>query len=84
MSDIVTPTSKQKSTFLLHVAVFIIANIAMWAYWYFIQGANHEWKYPWAIWITAAWALSLIGHWAAVFTSHTDAGNEDYLRQLKN
>ena len=84
MSNKISPSAKQKGTFIAHLFVFIIANIAMWAYWYFVQGANHEWKYPWAIWLTAAWALSLLGHWAALYTNYEDAGNEEYLRQLKN
>lgn len=78
------PSSKQKSTFMLHVVVFLIANIALWAYWYYVQGANHKWVYPWGSWVTAAWALSLIGHWASVYTSNEDAGNADYLRQKNN
>lgn len=78
------PTSKQKSTFMLHLVVFLIANIALWAYWYYVQGANHQWVYPWGIWITAAWALSLIGHWAAVFSANEDTGNKEYLRQKDN
>lgn len=75
------PTSKQKSTFMLHVVVFLLANAALWAYWYFVQGANHMWVYPWGIWITAAWGLSLIGHWCAVYTNYEDVGNDEYLRQ---
>lgn len=84
MSENLVPTSKQKSTFMLHVVVFIIANAALWAYWWFVQGANHQWVYPWGSWITAAWALSLIGHWAAVYTASSDAGHDEYLRQKNN
>ena len=84
MPNKITPTSKQKSTFMLHAVVFLIANIALWAYWYYVQGANHQWVYPWGSWITAAWALSLIGHWAAVYTANEDEGNKEYLRQKNN
>ncbi len=68
----------------MHVVVFILANVALWAYWWFVQGANHQWVYPWGSWITAAWALSLIGHWAALFTAYEDKGTEDYIRQKSN
>jgi fatty acid desaturase len=84
MPEKIIPTSKQKSTFMLHVLVFIIANAALWAYWYFGQGAKDHWVYPWGIWITAAWGLSLIGHWAAVYTSFEDAGNADFIKQRDN
>ncbi|MFZ4752447.1 MAG: 2TM domain-containing protein [Chitinophagaceae bacterium] len=83
MPNRIAPTSKAKSTFVLHFVVFMIANAALWAYWYYGQGANEKWVYPWGIWITAAWALSLIGHWAAVYTNYEDAGNEDYIRQTQ-
>jgi hypothetical protein len=84
MPEKLIPSGKQKSLFMIHVVVFLLANAALWAYWYYVQGANKTWVYPWGIWITAAWGLSLIGHWAATFTNYSDAGNEDYLRQLKN
>jgi hypothetical protein len=80
----IIPTSKQKSTFMLHTIVFLIANIALWAFWWFVQGANHTWVYPWGIWVTSAWGLSLIAHWAAIFTSYEDPGAEEYVRQENN
>lgn len=80
----VIPSGKDKSRFILHVIVFLIANAALWAYWYYGQGANEKWVYPWGIWITAAWGLSLIGHWAAVYTNYEDSGNAEYLRQKNN
>ena len=33
---------------------------------------------------TAAWGLSLIGHWCAVYLSYEDKGHEDYKRQEAN
>ena len=77
----VAPTSRQKGMFTGHLFVFLLANAGIWAYWYFVQGANKQWVYPWGIWITAAWALSLIGHWCSVYTSYEDTGNKEYLRQ---
>lgn len=84
MPNKIAPQSKDKSKFFMHVVLFILANAGMWAYWYFVQGANHEWKYPWGIWITAAWGLSLIGHWCSVFTNYEDAGIKEYERQANN
>ena len=81
MPSKIIPTSKDKSRFILHVIVFLLANAAIWAYWYFVQGADHQWVYPWGIWITAAWALSLIGHWCAVYTNYKDLGSDEYYRQ---
>lgn len=80
----INPTSSQKSKFFIHVFVFLLANAALWLYWYYGQGAKDKWVYPWGIWITAAWSLSLIGHWASLFTNYADAGNAEYLRQKEN
>ncbi len=84
MANRIIPSSGAKSKFMMHVVVFIIANAAIWAYWYYGQGANHQWVYPWGIWLTAAWALSLIGHWCAVYTNYEDPGVEEFKRQASN
>jgi hypothetical protein len=78
------PTSGEKSKFMLHVVIFILANAGLWLYWYYGQGAKDKWVYPWGIWITAAWGLSLLGHWASLFTNYEDAGVKEYLKQKNN
>jgi hypothetical protein len=83
MGKKITPTAKQKSQFVLHTIVFVVVNAALWLYWWFGQGANDHHVYPWGIWITSAWGLSLIGHWAALFTNYEDEGNAEYIRQAK-
>jgi hypothetical protein len=47
------------------------------------KGAT-TWVYPWPAWITAAWALSLVGHWCALFTSYEDAGLDEFNRLSNN
>ncbi|MBP6456078.1 MAG: 2TM domain-containing protein [Chitinophagaceae bacterium] len=81
MKQKLIPSAKQKSTFMLHVVIFILGNAAMWGYWWFGQGANHQHVYPWASWVSAAWGLSLIAHWAALYTNYEDAGNAAYENQ---
>ncbi len=77
----IVPTSGQKRLFFIHALVFAIANLIMWMT--YDMGAD-GWVYPWPAWITAAWGLSLIGHWCAVYTSFEDQGMDEYLRQSKN
>lgn len=77
-----TPTAGQKRTFLLHFIVFAIATVVM-VMIHKKQG-EHHWAYPWHAWIIAAWALSLIGHWCAVYTNYEDKGLEDYRKQESN
>ena len=77
----IKPTGKQKSIFYIHCVVFAIATIASWMLY---DKGVEGWAYPWPAWTTAAWGLSLIGHWCALFTSYEDKGHEDYKRQEVN
>jgi len=78
----IVPTASQKRNFFIHFIVFAIATVIM-VMIHRKQG-EHHWAYPWHAWIIAAWALSLIGHWCAVYTSYDDHGMEDYKRQETN
>ncbi|MBS1771666.1 MAG: 2TM domain-containing protein [Bacteroidetes bacterium] len=77
----VKPTGKQKTMFLIHFVIFAIATIAQ--IMLYDKGAT-SWVYPWPAWTIAAWGLSLIGHWCAVYTSYEDAGHKEYTRQEHN
>jgi cation transport ATPase len=81
MSNKIIPTSGQKRIFFIHCLVFAVANIAMWMLY---KGNAKGWVYPWPAWITAAWALAIIGHMCALWTSYEDAGMKDYERQTQN
>ena len=75
----IIPTASQKRKFFIHLIVFAIATVIM-VMIHRKQG-EHHWAYPWHAWIIAAWSLSLIGHWCAVYTSYEDKGMEEYHRQ---
>ncbi|RYD55835.1 MAG: 2TM domain-containing protein [Sphingobacteriales bacterium] len=81
MAQKLKPTGRQKSIFLVHLVVFLIASALMLTL--YDKGAK-GWVYPWPAWIVAAWGLSLIGHWCAVYTSYEDKGHDDYRRQELN
>ena len=81
MAQKIKPSGRQKSTFYIHVVIFAIANIIMWmTYDKGVKG----WAYPWPAWITAAWALAVIGHWCALWTSYEDKGMNEFHRQTQN
>lgn len=82
MSTKIKPTGKQKSTLMLHFVVFLIATAVM----FFIhhKQGEKEWAYPWHAWIIAAWGLSLIGHYCAVYFNYEDKATDEYKRQLHN
>ncbi len=82
MPQKIKPTGRQKTMFFIHFIVFAIATVVM-VMIHREQGKEH-WAYPWHAWIIAAWALSLIGHWCAVYTSYEDAGHKEYTRQENN
>ena len=77
----IIPTAAQKRNFLIHFIVFAIATVIM-VLIHRKQG-EHTWAYPWHAWIIAAWGLSLIGHWCAVYTSYEDKGMTEFERQEK-
>jgi hypothetical protein len=76
------PTAKQKRNFLIHFIVFAIGVIVM-VMIHHKQGEK-EWAYPWHAWVIAAWGLSLIGHWCAVYTSYEDKGFDEFIRQSEH
>jgi hypothetical protein len=82
MAQKLKPTSGQKRTFMMHVVVFLIATAVM----FFIhhKQGEKEWAYPWHAWIIAAWGLSLIGHYCAVYFDFEDKATVEYKRQLNN
>ena len=77
----IKPTGRQKTIFFVHLLVFAIASFIMWTTY---DKGVVGWAYPWPAWITAAWALSLIGHWCALFTNYEDKGMDDFHRQVQN
>ncbi len=81
MAKKIKPTARQKSILLVHTVVFTIATILMWTL--YDKGAT-TWVYPWPAWITAAWALGLVGHICTLFTSYEDAGLDEFNRLSNN
>lgn len=77
----IKPTGKQKSIFYIHTAIFAVATILSWMLY---DKGVEGWAYPWPAWTTAAWGLSLIGHFCAVFLSWEDPGHDEYMRQEVN
>ncbi len=72
----IAPTARQKSILMMHLVAFIIVNALLW--WLCYSGDHKGFVYPWPIWITSAWALAFIGHWAAIHTRYEDRGNDKY------
>ena len=81
MPNRIKPTGKQKSMFFIHLVIYLVGFAAMWlTYDKGVEG----WAYPWPAWITAAWGLGVIGHWAIVYRSYEDKGQTEYKRQEAN
>jgi hypothetical protein len=76
----IPPTAAQTRLLLIHCAVFIVVNALLWFLWMQKPIPADGFKYPIHIWMTSAWALSLIAHWAALYTNRQDKGMEMYKR----
>jgi hypothetical protein len=71
-------TTKQNSVLLMHLIVFLVVNAILWYMWYKKAIPADGFKYPIHIWMTSAWFLSLIAHWAAIHTQYQDKGMDKY------
>lgn len=80
----VPPTAAQKRLFFIHVVVFAVATIAMFMIHAGQEKAAGTWVYPWHAWPVAAWALAVIGHWCALWTTYEDKGLDDFNRMVQN
>lgn len=81
MPQKIKPTGRQKSIFFIHLVVFAIVTALTWM---FYDKGVEGWAYPWPAWTTAAWGLSLLGHWCSVYTSYEDPGHDEFRRQVNN
>jgi hypothetical protein len=79
MATPIAPTAKQKSILMMHLVAFIIVNAIIWFMWN-KAGEGLAFNYPWPIWLTSAWFLSLIGHWAALYTNYPDKGYDKFVK----
>lgn len=80
----IIPTGRQKMIFVVHLLIFIVATAAMVFIHAGQEKAAHAWVYPWHAWIIAAWALAVIGHMCALWTSYDDPGMNDFKVQTEN
>jgi hypothetical protein len=79
-----SPSAKQKSLLMMHLVAFLVVNAILWFTWYNKPVPADGFKYPGYIWITSAWFLSLIGHWAALYSNYADAGMDKYTADANN
>jgi len=80
----ILPTAKQKRLFYIHCVVFAVATVAMFLIHAGQEKASGSWEYPWHAWPVAAWALAVIGHWCALWTTYEDRGLEEFERMTRN
>ncbi|RYD53063.1 MAG: 2TM domain-containing protein [Sphingobacteriales bacterium] len=80
----VPPTASQKRIFFIHLVIFIVATVAMFMIHAGQEKSAGTWVYPWHAWPVAAWALAVIGHWCALWTTYEDKGLDDFNRMVQN
>jgi hypothetical protein len=74
----IPPTARQRSILIMHLVAFIVINALLWFTWMQKPTPADGFKYPVHIWLTSAWALSLIAHWAALYTRYQDKGMDKF------
>ena len=80
----IPPTAAQKRVFFIHLVIFIVAVVAMFMIHAGQEKAAGTWVYPWHAWPVAAWALAIIGHWCALWTTYEDKGLTEFNRMVEN
>jgi hypothetical protein len=80
----IAPSAKQNSLLLMHLAAFVVVNAILWFLWSRQATPADGFKYPIHIWMTSAWALSLVAHWAAIHTKYEDKGMDKYKHDAAN
>ncbi len=77
----IIPSAKEKSRFMIHLVVFLIASaIMLFTY----DSGSNEWVYPWPAWIIAAWGLVVLAHGCLVFYSYEDAELDEFNRMSQD
>lgn len=74
-------SKKQVSGWLIHLVIFAIVNAVLW---YICYNGKEGWVYPWPAWITAAWALMVVGHACMIWSDYEDKGMDEWKRQAAN
>lgn len=74
-------TKKSISRWIIHLVIFLVVNAALW---FICFNGKEGWVYPWPIWITAAWGLTMIAHASVVWASHEDRAHDEFHRQTLN
>lgn len=74
-------TKKQVSYFVLHLIVFLVVNAILWLITY---SGKEGWVYPWPAWVTATWALMVVGHACMIWANYEDRGMDEFNRQINN
>ncbi len=80
----IPPTAAQKRGFFIHLVIFIIGVVAMFMIHAGQEKAAGTWVYPWHAWPVAAWALAIIGHMCALWTTYEDKGLTEFNRMVEN
>ena len=48
---------RARSDFLVHLAIFLVANLGLVALWKLAGGG-----YPWFLWVLIPWGMGMVGH----------------------
>lgn len=65
-----TASVNLKRGFRIHLLVFFLATPAIWLVWYWTDRS-----YPWPLWSTPTWAISILFHYLGVFVFKKSTNN---------
>lgn len=63
--------------FRRHLSIFIIINLAIWAFWYFTRAIDGYTDGYWPLYTTLGWGIGVVSHFIGVYRNN-DAVEKEY------
>ncbi len=79
---------KERQALIIHLAVFVVANIAIWAFWLLISSGGSDalaaidmvddaeyFAFPWPLIVTLGWSIGIVSHYLTYYFKHGSGAN---------
>jgi 2TM domain len=77
--------AQKRVAFKIHLTVYLVVNVSLWAIWGFLRATGQGTSYPWPIWTNLGWGVGLASHYMRTFLfSEQSVVEREYQKLLKN
>lgn len=68
--------------FKRHLSMYLIINIAIWAFWYFTRAIDGYYDGYWPVYTTLGWGIGVVSHYIGIYRN--DSAIEREFKKLKD